>query len=174
MRVSSVLSSLTALALVCVANAEGASDVLDLTPANFKSIVDAEPLMLVEFFAPWYVRSSRSQQPSSYAFIVGVATAKLLLPSTRLLPQNSRTRTSRSPRSTASTRPTCAKSTVSRDTREFTLSQLWASLLILHVVPCASSGTASLRTILAPVRLTESFRTCTSGCDFQTALCTRN
>jgi len=53
MRVSSILSSLTALAIVCVANAEGASDVLDLTPSNFKSIVDTQPLMLVEFFAPW-------------------------------------------------------------------------------------------------------------------------
>lgn len=30
-----------------------ASDVIDLKDDNFKSIVDAEELMLVEFFAPW-------------------------------------------------------------------------------------------------------------------------
>jgi len=51
MRVPSILASLT---LATLALAEAASDVIDLTPANFKSVVDPEKLILVEFFAPWY------------------------------------------------------------------------------------------------------------------------
>ncbi len=31
------------------------SDVLSLTAADFDDIVNPEPLILVEFFAPWYV-----------------------------------------------------------------------------------------------------------------------
>jgi len=41
------------LALAIVALAEDASDVLSLTAATFEPIVNAEPLILVEFFAPW-------------------------------------------------------------------------------------------------------------------------
>jgi protein disulfide-isomerase A1 len=51
MRVPSVLASLT---LATLALAEAASDVINLTPSNFKSIVDLEKLVLVEFFAPWF------------------------------------------------------------------------------------------------------------------------
>lgn len=32
---------------------DGPSDVLSLTAADFESTVNSEPLILVEFFAPW-------------------------------------------------------------------------------------------------------------------------
>lgn len=50
MRVSRLFPSAAVLAFV---HAVLASDVLDLTPANFDSTVKPEALMLVEFFAPW-------------------------------------------------------------------------------------------------------------------------
>ena len=49
MRIPTFLSLLLAALVV----AEEPSDVIDLTPANFKSVVDSENLILVEFFAPW-------------------------------------------------------------------------------------------------------------------------
>ena len=55
MRVSSILASASSLILATLALAEVASDVVDLTPSNMKSVVDPEKLILVEFFAPWYV-----------------------------------------------------------------------------------------------------------------------
>ncbi|KDQ64544.1 hypothetical protein JAAARDRAFT_118170 [Jaapia argillacea MUCL 33604] len=54
MRLSSFLSTVSALAIFgLVAAEETASDVIDLTPANFDAVVNPEPLILVEFFAPW-------------------------------------------------------------------------------------------------------------------------
>ncbi|EIN10656.1 disulfide isomerase [Punctularia strigosozonata HHB-11173 SS5] len=50
MRLSTRFSGMLALALAATAVA---SDVLDLTPANFESTVNNEDLVLVEFFAPW-------------------------------------------------------------------------------------------------------------------------
>jgi len=41
------------LAVFALATAEENSDVLDLTTDNFDSIVDAAPVILVEFYAPW-------------------------------------------------------------------------------------------------------------------------
>jgi len=52
MKFHSLLRSLTTLALVTLAVAEDASNVIDVTPANFDT-VSKEPLVLVEFFAPW-------------------------------------------------------------------------------------------------------------------------
>lgn len=52
MKFSSLLRSLTTLALVTVAVAEDPSDVIDVTPNNFDAITK-EPLVLLEFFAPW-------------------------------------------------------------------------------------------------------------------------
>lgn len=54
MRFTSFVSVASAIALVSLASAEDAesSDVLNLTKDNFSSI-NAEPLILVEFFAPW-------------------------------------------------------------------------------------------------------------------------
>ncbi|KAG9031219.1 protein disulfide-isomerase precursor [Tulasnella sp. JGI-2019a] len=49
MRFSTALSS----ALLLGASAVYASDVIDLTADNFDSIVSKEPLIMVEFFAPW-------------------------------------------------------------------------------------------------------------------------
>jgi len=46
-------TSASLLALAAVAFAEGPSDVLSLTAATFESTVNAEPIILVEFFAPW-------------------------------------------------------------------------------------------------------------------------
>jgi len=52
MRVSTLLPPLLSLWISLVRAAEG-SDVLDLDATNFKSVVDPESLILVEFFAPW-------------------------------------------------------------------------------------------------------------------------
>ncbi|KAG2013608.1 disulfide isomerase [Coprinopsis cinerea AmutBmut pab1-1] len=41
------------LTLASLVFAEAASDVISLTAANFESSVNSEPLLLVEFFAPW-------------------------------------------------------------------------------------------------------------------------
>ncbi|KAF9567323.1 protein disulfide isomerase [Agrocybe pediades] len=46
-------ASLVAFAAFVLANEGAASDVLSLTAATFESTVSAEPLILVEFFAPW-------------------------------------------------------------------------------------------------------------------------
>jgi len=56
MRFTSFASVASAVALVSVASAKDAadsSDVLNLTKDTFVSTVDPEPLVLVEFFAPW-------------------------------------------------------------------------------------------------------------------------
>ncbi|TCD69677.1 protein disulfide-isomerase precursor [Steccherinum ochraceum] len=50
MRLSTLLSSASTLAFLSFVSA---SDVLDLTNASFESTVNPEPLVLVEFFAPW-------------------------------------------------------------------------------------------------------------------------
>lgn len=42
------------LALAAFVVADQASDVISLTAQTFESTVNAEPLILVEFFAPWY------------------------------------------------------------------------------------------------------------------------
>lgn len=46
----------TVVALLAVAGHEAAdveSDILELDITNFAAVVDPEPLILVEFFAPW-------------------------------------------------------------------------------------------------------------------------
>ncbi|KAI0053547.1 protein disulfide isomerase [Auriscalpium vulgare] len=53
MRLHSLLASASSVFLASLVFADGASDVLDLTADNFQSVVSAEPLILVEFFAPW-------------------------------------------------------------------------------------------------------------------------
>lgn len=50
---SLITSAASVLALATFATAEGASDVLSLTADTFESAVNPEPLILVEFFAPW-------------------------------------------------------------------------------------------------------------------------
>lgn len=45
----------SALILASLVFADAASDVLTLTTATFESTLNPEPLVLVEFFAPWYV-----------------------------------------------------------------------------------------------------------------------
>jgi protein disulfide-isomerase A1 len=54
MRIPSVITSIFSLTLATLVLADAASDVIDLTPSNIKSVVDPEKLILVEFFAPWY------------------------------------------------------------------------------------------------------------------------
>lgn len=51
------LSAVALLATAAFASAE--SDVIDLDVTNFSTVVGPESLMLVEFFAPWSVPSSR-------------------------------------------------------------------------------------------------------------------
>lgn len=53
MRLSSVSSPVCLLALASLVLGETASDVVKLTSATFEESVNANPLMLVEFFAPW-------------------------------------------------------------------------------------------------------------------------
>jgi len=51
-------ASLLALAASVVADdaaGTASSDVLTLTSSTFESSVSSEPLVLVEFYAPWYV-----------------------------------------------------------------------------------------------------------------------
>jgi protein disulfide-isomerase A1 len=50
---SSLIPAASALAFATLVAAEGASDVLDLDASNFESSVNPEPMILVEFFAPW-------------------------------------------------------------------------------------------------------------------------
>lgn len=52
MRFSRLFTSAAAFALF---SAVLGSDVLDLTHDNFDAVVNPESLILVEFFAPWYV-----------------------------------------------------------------------------------------------------------------------
>ncbi len=54
MRLRSVLCPGAALMLASLVAAEAASDVISLTASSFESVVNPEPLILVEFFAPWY------------------------------------------------------------------------------------------------------------------------
>jgi hypothetical protein len=42
------------LAFAALVAADEVSDVISLTAKTFQSTVDAEPITLVEFFAPWY------------------------------------------------------------------------------------------------------------------------
>ncbi|KAG2348955.1 protein disulfide isomerase [Suillus weaverae] len=53
MRFSSFLSAIALASLASADDAPESSDVLNLTKDNFSSIVNPEPLVLVEFFAPW-------------------------------------------------------------------------------------------------------------------------
>jgi len=53
MRLATFLSPISVLVLAIFALADDASDVLNLTHETFDSIVNTEPLILVEFFAPW-------------------------------------------------------------------------------------------------------------------------
>ncbi|KAF7432958.1 protein disulfide-isomerase precursor [Pleurotus ostreatus] len=53
MRLRSVLCPGAALMLASLVAAEAASDVISLTASSFESVVNPEPLILVEFFAPW-------------------------------------------------------------------------------------------------------------------------
>ncbi|GAK65066.1 protein disulfide isomerase [Moesziomyces antarcticus] len=50
---SAIAAGLATAATFMAADASSSSDVLDLGKDNFTSIVSPEPLMLVEFFAPW-------------------------------------------------------------------------------------------------------------------------
>ena len=51
MRLQSLLASASSIFLASLVLAE--SDVIELNQNNFKSVVDPESLILVEFFAPW-------------------------------------------------------------------------------------------------------------------------
>lgn len=78
MRFLSLVSVASAIALASLASADVAesSDVLVLTKDTFTSAVNSEPLILVEFYAPWYL-SIVLLREFSPTFTIGVATAKL-------------------------------------------------------------------------------------------------
>ena len=42
------------LAFAALMAADEASDVISLTAQTFQSTIDTEPIILVQFFAPWY------------------------------------------------------------------------------------------------------------------------
>lgn len=50
---SSLLTPAAFLAAASFAYAAEDSDVINLSASNFESVVNPEPLILVEFFAPW-------------------------------------------------------------------------------------------------------------------------
>ncbi len=84
MRISSILASTLSLTLATFALADASSDVIDLTPSNFKSVVDPEKLILVEFFAPWYALISFSISHRNSLFSAeGAGTARRLLLTTK-------------------------------------------------------------------------------------------
>jgi protein disulfide-isomerase A1 len=53
MRLSALISAASASVFAALVVAEGTSDVLDLNLSNFEESVNPEPIILVEFFAPW-------------------------------------------------------------------------------------------------------------------------
>ena len=54
MRLTAFLSPISILVFAAGALADDApSDVISLTNVDFDSVVNVEPLILVEFFAPW-------------------------------------------------------------------------------------------------------------------------
>ncbi|TFY82706.1 hypothetical protein EWM64_g1306 [Hericium alpestre] len=53
MRFSSLLPASAIVLAASVQALDAPSDVINLTPGTFKSVVEPEPLILVEFFAPW-------------------------------------------------------------------------------------------------------------------------
>jgi protein disulfide-isomerase A1 len=61
MRFTTFVSAASAVALASLvaadADAEKPSDVINITQETFESTVNPEPLILVEFFAPWYVQT---------------------------------------------------------------------------------------------------------------------
>ena len=59
MRLSSFSPIAALLAAAAFASAtDESSDVISLTPSNFISVVNKEPVILVEFYAPWSVHTS--------------------------------------------------------------------------------------------------------------------
>ena len=98
---------------------EAPSDVISLTAADFESVVTAEPLILVEFFAPWSNSSSlHSVYVALTIFLIGVDTARLWLHTMRKLQPHLRKRTLSLPRLTVSPRQTFVKRRVFRVTRK--------------------------------------------------------
>jgi hypothetical protein len=115
------------LALVALALAEEAStsDVLSLTASTFDSTVNAEPLILVEFFAPWYVSPVSYLTSHLYSLRTGADTVKHWHHTTRKLQRLSRRKTSRLPRSTVLTRPISASQKEFKATRKHNALRYW-------------------------------------------------
>lgn len=119
MRLSSFQVPVCLLALASYAAAEAsadASDVLKLTAETFEKSVSDNSLVLVEFFAPWYIVSCLLFWSYRLTLSPGVDTARLLLLITKRLQPPSRTRTLSSLQSTVSTKLSFARLTVFRDT----------------------------------------------------------
>lgn len=126
MRFASFVSVVSAVAFVSFASAKDAdstndSDVLNLTKDNFASTIEPEPLILVEFFAPWSVVLSTISLDHWLSSRTGVVTANLLLPITRRQPLLLKRRQLSLPKWIASTKQTSASRMASRVTRGFNL-----------------------------------------------------
>lgn len=87
MRFSSFVSAASAVAVaslvVADTDADNVSDVLSVTQDTFESTVIPEPLILVEFFAPWFVRYLLLLLQPFLKTIPGVDTAKHWLRTTK-------------------------------------------------------------------------------------------
>jgi len=78
MRVSTLSSSAAyLLSLAAFVVADAASDVISLKAADFEAAVAAEPLILVEFFAPWYLLTLFSPERTTSHRSTGVVIARL-------------------------------------------------------------------------------------------------
>lgn len=116
MRFLSAASFLSCIGAFVFAN-DAPSDVISLTTANFESVVNAEPLILVEFFAPWF--DSSVYLLFYVKLLIGVATAKLWLRIMRKPLRHSRKRILSWPRLTVSPKQISVKKTAFRVTRMF-------------------------------------------------------
>lgn len=154
MRFSTPVYLLTLAALVA---ADQASDVISLTAQTFESTVNTEPLVLVEFFAPWYGHLIFLDLFISHLQSLGVDIAKPWPLTMRKLQQPSRIRASNSPRSTVSMKLTCVNQTAFKDTRAcrslYILNTCWK---FRNLEPWRFIEKAHLSTTMAQGKLTES------------------
>ena len=134
------------LALAALVAADEASDVISLTAQTFQSIVDTEPIALVEFFAPWYGLITFLNLFHFSSNRTGVDIAKLWPLTMRKLQQPSKTRTLNSPRSIVSRNLTSANHLAFRGTRtcySFCILNVYSMALYFRTLKVYRQGVAT-------------------------------